>query len=101
MDHRRTVILFNELYSPNDSLPFIEWISPDADTSTLWDHPADYENPRDTEITAIVFVHKLAATIWQKVVDDLEDIIEECLKHIIYRVHTFFFDHTTNGSLLV
>ena len=101
MDHRRTVILFNELYSPNDGLPFIKWISPDADSLSLWDHPANYEIPQDTEITALVFVHKLAAKIWQKVVDDLEDIIEECLKHIIYRVHAIFFDNTNDESLSV
>ena len=92
LDHRRTVILFNELYSSNDSIPFTSWISPDADGFTLWNLPEHLGAPQDTDYTALVFIQKLVAKIWQRVADDLGLLIDECSKHIIYRVRILLLD---------
>lgn len=89
LDHRRTIILFNELYHSKDSIPFTSWISPDADGLTLWDLPGNPGPTNDTDVTALVFIQKFVAKIWQRVVDDLGLLIDECSKHIIYRVRTF------------
>ena len=86
LHHRRTIILFNELHSQDDGLPFTSWISPDAPGSDLWDLPADIDLPLDNEATALAFIQKFVARIWQGVVSDLEKVIDECSKHIIYSV---------------
>ncbi|KAL9138175.1 MAG: hypothetical protein Q9175_000599 [Cornicularia normoerica] len=90
LNHRRTVILFNELHSQDDGLPFSAWISPDAPGSDLWDLPADHICPTDDEAMALLFIQRFVARIWQNVVSDLEKVIDECSKHIIYSEQTAF-----------
>ena len=89
LKHRRTVILFNELHSQDDGLPFTAWISPDAPGSDLWDLPADHNCLMDDEAMAVLFIQRFVARIWQGVVSDLEKVIDECSKHIIYSVCLF------------
>ena len=86
LNHRRTVILFNELHSNDDGLPFTAWISPDAPGLDLWENPENDGIPLDDEATALTFVQRFVARIWQGVVSDLEKVIDECSKHIIFSV---------------
>lgn len=86
LNHRRTIILFNELHSRDDGLPFTEWISPNASGSDLWDLPADPSCPTDDEAMALLFIQRFVARIWHGVVEDLGKVIDECSKHIIHSV---------------
>lgn len=92
--HRRTAILFNELHASDDGLPFTHWISPDAPGQALWEAPADPQTLVDDERAAIAFIHRFLARIWQGVVSDLEKVIDECSKHIIFAEQQAFHQLT-------
>ena len=89
--HRRTVILFNELHASDDGLPFTRWLSPDAPGRDLWEVPADPQTLVDDERAAVVFIYRFVARIWQGVVSDLEKVIDECSKHIIFAEQQAFY----------
>ncbi|KAL2049114.1 hypothetical protein ABVK25_010626 [Lepraria finkii] len=97
LSHRRTVILFNELHSSDDGLPFTAWISPVAPGIDLWDIPANLNSRIDTESTALAFIQRLVARIWQGVVADLESVIDECSQYIIYSEQIAFHDLDVNA----
>ena len=92
--HRRTAILFNELHASDDGLPFTRWISPDAPGRDLWEAPADPGILVDDERAAIAFIYRFVARIWQGVVSDLEKVIDECSKHIIFAEQQAFHQLT-------
>lgn len=93
--HRRTVILFNELHSLQDTVPFTAWISPDSQGSKMWNLPANCDTPVDTEASALVFIQRFISQVWKGVVSELENVIDECSKHIIYWVGLLYLwiDH--------
>ncbi|MCJ1280453.1 hypothetical protein MMC21_008281 [Puttea exsequens] len=91
LNHRRTAILFNELHSSDDGLPFTQWISPDAPGHNLWDLPADRNKLVDDEASALMFIQRFVTRIWQGVVSDLEKVIDECSKHIIFAEQMAFY----------
>lgn len=84
-------MLFNELHSHDDGLPFTTWLSPDAPACDLWEVLEADRSLVDSETTALTFIQRLLARVWQKVVSDLEKVIDECSKHIIYSVSTLLF----------
>lgn len=59
---RRTLILFNELYSPGDGVPFMSWLS----KSELWDIDRNENKESDNEKTAIVFIYRLTCSIRER-----------------------------------
>ena len=48
--------------------------------------PSNGRNNLDSEKTALRFIQRFTARIWQGVREELENVIDECSKHIINSV---------------
>jgi hypothetical protein len=80
LKHRRTLILFNELHAQNDGLEFRSWLSPEE--TTLWQVKDESNVKKDTDATAIIFMHNLSSHIWLWVLSEWRTVIEQCSVHI-------------------
>ncbi|EOA90010.1 uncharacterized protein SETTUDRAFT_36674 [Exserohilum turcica Et28A] len=76
--HRRTLVLFNELHSKGDGLEFKAWLS----SPSLWTISSSSNTTEDTEYTAIMFLYRLVNQIWEKVVSEWKNIVDQCSDHI-------------------
>jgi hypothetical protein len=76
--HRRTVILFNELHSRTDGLPFQLWLA----DQTLWSISEPWNIARDDESTAIIFLSRITSQIWERIVHEWRNVIDQCSEHI-------------------
>ena len=96
LEHRRTVILFNELHASEDGLSFKDWISPEK--TTLWEVKADWNLYRDDEVTAVSFLHRLVGQIWKGVVLEWRNVVDQSSEHIRSSVRHMTLNHFSHHS---
>ena len=89
--------MFNELYCSKDELRFTDWFSPDAEGPKLWDVFGP-EVKVDSQKSALLFVQRFVAKIWTGVIKEMEKVINDCSKHIIYLVYKYFFTGDNSNS---
>ena len=89
LQHRRTIILFNELHSTEDVVSFTDWLSPDVDWS-LWDRGHESMKNTDDEGTALRFIQNFVYRAWSGV--DLKwDILLRCAEEHLASVVRIFY----------
>lgn len=72
----------------------------------MWNLPANCDTPVDTEASALVFIQRFVYQVWKGVVSELENVIDECSKHIIYWVRLLYLwidhlgFHLTKGKII-
>ena len=84
--HRRTVILFNEVQSTHDKVSFRDWLSPDADSS-LWDGAGCQMGNLDTELSALYFIQRFVAKVWDGVVAKWTLVLKCSSEHLFHRIN--------------
>jgi hypothetical protein len=88
--HRRVLVLFNELHSDGDGLGFKKWLSnPD-----LWFIAGDWNTTEDDESTAIIFMYRLVCTIWELVIQEWKNTVDQCADHIKQSVCSYLLKAT-------
>lgn len=95
LQHRRTVILFNELHSRYDGLSFSDWLSPNAAGDQLWGTGNNVDAGFDNADSAIRFILDLVDRIWSRVVRDFRIVLDSASDHIIALVRKYMLAEYT------
>jgi hypothetical protein len=92
--HRRTVILFNQLYASGDHIGFTEWLGDSDLDPDLWAVRGGGDGVTDNEYTALHFLQKFVGRIFHQVIQEWQIVLIYTSNHLSIQVRGFSIPST-------